>query len=106
VSDGYNGYTYDDPVELLCRWEELNEIIMGTDGKEYISQARVFLTQEVDEQGAMWLGSLDDLDSAPLPNDSAVSALHIIALSRLPSLGSESMTMFRVNLNMTGRRAV
>ena len=106
VNNGEGGFTYDDPVEILGRWEELNEVIMGTDGKEMISQARVFLTQEVDEEGAMWLGSLSDLDSAPAPDDSAVAALRIIAFSRLPELGSTSMNMYRANLNMTGRTTV
>ncbi len=106
VSTGTNRYTYDDPVEILGRWEELNEVIVGNDGKEMVSQARVFLTQEVDEEGALWLGSLDDLESAPAPDDSAVGALYIIAFSRLPKLGSATMDTYRVNLNMTGRGMV
>jgi len=106
VNNGTGGFTYDDPVQIYGRWEELNEVLMGSDGKELVSQARVFLTQEVDEDGCMWLGALTDLDSAPEPNDSSIAALHIIALSRLPALGSASMTMYRVNLNMTGRTTV
>ena len=106
VSDGYAGHTYDSPVEILGRWEELNEVIMGRDGKEMVSQARVFITQEVDEEGAMWLGSLTALDSDPVPDDSSISALRIIAFSRLPELGSTSMGLYRVNLNMTGRTTV
>ena len=106
VSDGFTGFTYDDPVEILGRWEELNEVIMGMDGKEMISQARVFLTQEVDTEGALWLGSLDDLDSGAVPDDSSVAALYIIAFSRLPKLGSATMDTYRANLNMTGRTTV
>jgi len=106
VNDGEGGFEYDAPVEILGRWEELNEVIMGNNGKEMISQARVFLTQDVDEEGALWLGKLTDLDSAPEPNDSAVAALYIIATSRLPKLGSAIMNTFRVNLNMTGRTTV
>lgn len=106
VDNGYGEYTYDDPVQLYGRWEELNEVIMGTNGKEMISQARVFLSQDVDEEGAMWLGLLTDLDSAPSPTDSAVAALHIIATSRLPELGSATMDVFKVYLNMTGRGTV
>lgn len=106
VNDGEGGFTYDSPVQIYGRWEELNEVIMSSDGRELVSQARVFLTQEVDEEGAMWLGKLDDLDSAPEPNDSAVAALYIIAQGRLPELGSATMDVFKANLNMTGRRAV
>lgn len=106
VNDGYGGYTWDDPVEIKGRWEEVTEVIMGSDGKEIISQARVFLTQEVDEEGAMWLGSLDDLDSAPRPDDSSVAGLYIVAFSRLPALGSSTMTTYKAHLNMTGRTSV
>lgn len=106
VNDGEGGYTYDAPVQIYGRWEELNEVIMANDGKELISQARVFLTQEVDEEGALWLGLLSNLDSAPVPNDSAVAALYIVAMSRLPELGSATMSTYKANLNMTGRRAV
>ena len=106
VSDGFTGFEYDDPVQLYGRWEELNEVIMGPNGKELISQARVFLTQEVAEEGRMWLGSMDDLDSAPDPDASAVNALYIVAQGRLPELGSATMDMFKANLNMTGRTTV
>ena len=106
VSDGFTGFEYDDPVQLYGRWEELNEVILGPNGKEMISQARVFLTQEIDEEGRMWLGSLTDLESAPDPNDSAVSALYVVAQGRLPKMGSTTMDMFKANLNMTGRTTV
>jgi hypothetical protein len=106
VSDGEGGFTYDAPVQIYGRWEELNEVVMSNDGKELVSQARVFLTQEVDEEGAMWLGELTDLDSAPEPNDSAVAALYIISQGRLPELGSTTMDVFKAHLNMMGRRAV
>ena len=106
VSDGFTGFEYDDPVQLYGRWEELNEVIMGPNGKELISQARVFLTQEVAEEGLMWLGLLTDLESAPDPNASAVNALYIVAQGRLPKLGSATMDMFKANLNMTGRTTV
>jgi len=106
VSDGFTGFEYDDPIQLYGRWEELNEVIMGPNGKELISQARVFLTQEVAEEGRMWLGLMTDLESAPDPDASAVNALYIVAQGRLPKLGSATMDMFKANLNMTGRTTV
>lgn len=106
VDAGYGEYTYDDPVEILGRWEVVNEIIIGSNGKETVSRARVFLKQEVDEEGAMYLGSLSDLDSAPVPTDSAVNALFIIAFSKIPVLGSTSEFIYRASLNMTGNQQV
>lgn len=106
VDDGYGGYTYDDPVEILGRWEEMNEVVLGSDGKELVSRVRVFLTQEVDEEGAMYLGALTDLSSAPAPTDSAVMALYIIAFSKLPVLGSANSYIYKAHLNMTGSRTI
>ena len=106
VSDGFMGSSYDVPVQIYGRWEELNEVIIGNNGQELISQARVFLTQEVDEDGRLWLGSIDDLESASDPDDSSVGALYILAQSRLPKLGSATMDVFRANCNMTGRTTV
>jgi len=106
VNDGEGGYTYATPIEILGRWEEVNEVVLGSDGREVVSRARVFLKQAVDEEGAMYLGDLDDLDSAPLPTDSAVNALYIIAFSKIPILGSADEYMYRANLNMLGNRTV
>ena len=106
VDDGRGGYTYDTPVDILGRWEEVNEVIIGSNGREMVSRVRVFLKQVVDEEGAMYLGELSDLDSAPDPTDSAVNALHIIAFAKIPVLGSENDYMYRAHLNMTGSRTV
>ncbi len=106
VRDAYSNFTYDSPVEILGRWEEVNEVILGTDGKELISQARVYLKQVVSIEGAMYLGELTDLSSEPLPTDSATNALYVIGFSKLPVLGSSTDYMYRAYLNMTGTKAI
>jgi len=71
-ADGYGGMSFSDPVELTpptngVRWDEKVQLILDkgtTDtGKEIISNAVVLLNQDVVEQGYLYLGSLDDLDS-------------------------------------------
>ena len=66
VADGYGGKTFDDPVEIKCRWENQVEKIswQGASklGEEIVSRAQVFTTQDVDELGWLFLGDLDDLD--------------------------------------------
>ena len=52
VADGYGGKTFVDPVEISCRWENRVEKISrvgSRTGEEIISQARVFVTQDVNE---------------------------------------------------------
>lgn len=63
VNNGTGGFTHDDPVEIKVRWEDKNEIVMDSKGQEFTSQAEVFVRQDVDELGYLFLGSLDDLDS-------------------------------------------
>ncbi len=106
VNDGEGVFTYDSPVEILGRWEEVNEVVLGNNGKELVSRARVFLKQEVDEEGAMYLGELTDLGAAPEPTDSAVNALYIIAFSKIPVLGSADEFMYKASLNMLGSRTI
>ena len=65
--NGYGGFTYDDPVEIKCRWEDSNEVISmaGQDrkGRELVSKAQVWVVQDVDEEGYLYLGTLDSTDA-------------------------------------------
>lgn len=106
VNDGEGGHTYAAPVEILCRWEEVNEVVVTSDGREVVARARVYLSQVVDYEGAMYLGELTDLDSDPLPTDSAVAGLYIIAFAKIPEHGSKTNFMYRAHLNMTGNRQI
>jgi len=62
VSDGHGGFTYADPVEIVCRWEEMIQLVTDAKGKEVTSRATVFVSQDVDEEGVLYLGTLDSLD--------------------------------------------
>lgn len=69
VNDGYGGKTFDDPVELLpptngVRWEETTQVITNNQGKEIVSKAKILLCQDVDEEGYLFLGTLDDLSDS------------------------------------------
>ena len=62
VSDGYGSFTFADPVEIKVRWEEKQQILGSTDGVQLISRAIVFLLQDVDTEGCLYLGTLESLD--------------------------------------------
>lgn len=65
TKDGYGGYTYDEPVEISCRWEQEVDVYTPRQGVQYFSNAKVMVTQDLDVEGYLYLGSLSDLD----PND-------------------------------------
>ena len=61
AEDGYGGKTFANAVEIDCRWEDMHQIVTDAKGVELTSRALVFLTQDVDEEGYLYLGTLDDL---------------------------------------------
>jgi len=71
--DGEFGSAY--PEEISCRWEARTEVISDGQGNQIISRARVYVTEDVEEEGWLFLGTLDDLDSDaeedPMKADSA-----------------------------------
>jgi len=99
TDDGYGGSTFSDPVEISGRWEQVQEIVKTKDGEEVLSQARAWVTQDLDEGGYLYLGELDDLDSAPVPTD-VENACRILAFSKVPSLGQTDVFIRKASLNI------
>lgn len=91
VNNGYNKYTYDAPVEIDCRWEGKNQLIRTWDGgglaTNYIGV--VWVDQDLDENGCLFLGTLNDLDSGaaedPLSMDTAYRIQQFEKLPRMRS---------------------
>lgn len=65
IDDGYGGFTFDDPVEIKCRWEDKQEVMLYVSGKEFTTNASVLLTQDVANEGYLWLGTLVELNAIP-----------------------------------------
>jgi hypothetical protein len=65
--DGYGGMVFDEPIELTppngVRWEETTQKVSDGKGNEIISKAQILVNQDLDEQGYLFLGTLDELDS-------------------------------------------
>jgi len=103
TSDGEGGYTYDDPVEVKCRWEYTKEVFTriggGNVSEQLISNAIVYVLQDVDEQGLLFLGELDDLDSADEESPKEVSSVYKIErFDKIPRLGSTTEFIRKVYL--------
>jgi hypothetical protein len=64
VDDGQGGYTWDDPVDIKCRWDDDAKVFTDNQGNELVSQAVVAVLQEVDINGMLCLGTIDSLVEA------------------------------------------
>lgn len=64
--DGFGGMTYDNPYEVSVRWTDKTEVISDGKGNEIISKAEILTPSVLQEQGVLWLGHIDDLDSADM----------------------------------------
>jgi len=85
--DGWGGYSFDDPVEIMGRWEDKQKMFLSSDGKEIISMAEVYLGQDVDLMGYLYLGELSEISSSEEGDPTSVSqAFPIRAFSKIPNL--------------------
>ena len=93
--DGYGGKIFAAPVELLVRWEDKEQLIRQDDGIEISSRAIVYVLQDVDLEGMMYLGTLDDLydisesSAGALSNPKEFDKTYVIKkFEKSPALGS------------------
>jgi hypothetical protein len=87
TDDGYGGITYDDPVEISVRWENKTKLITTADGQEYTCLAEVIINQDVDVNGYLYLGTLDDLTvSEQADPKTADSAYRIRRFDKIPMI--------------------
>lgn len=95
VNDGEGGFVFDIPIEIKCRWEERNEIFVAPNGDEAVAKSVVFVLQDIDQNGYLYLGTLDELyDSfesslGGLDNPKEIENAQIIRrFDKTPALGS------------------
>lgn len=98
VEDGYGGKTFDDPIEISCRWENVNQIVSDEKGVETTCRGLVYTTQDVKEEGYLYRGTLDDLYDSNASDSSAgevynpktiTGAWAIKRFQKIPSLDGE-----------------
>lgn len=90
TADGYGGYDYGTAVEIDCRWEWRQKVILDRAGKEKISRAVVYVKQDLDLQGFLYLGSLDDLTTEQRSDPMKVDdAFEIIEFKKIPGINAK-----------------
>lgn len=87
--DGRGGLTFDAPEEIRCRWVQKIELFITWEGREERSQAMVWLEQDVDINGYLWLGRYSALDSSSVTPENVVGALRIRNFFKVPSVKAD-----------------
>ena len=79
--------SFDAPVEIGCMWKEKIEMLRDKSGREIISRASVYVTQDLDENGMLFHGELCDLTTAQQGDPRKVDAAYEIKMFlKTPSL--------------------
>lgn len=90
--DGYGGKTYDDAVEINCRWEDKQQLMADDNGEQLLSRSIVFTNIELDYNGLFYNGSINDLDSDEIENPRTIENICIIRrVEKTPYLGSTTV---------------
>lgn len=86
-SDGYGGSTFDDPIQIKVRWDDLMTISSSPNGSELVSDASVRSLVPLEPGCLIWKGELLDLDSieaaAPLTKKGTKEVISCSAIADL-----------------------
>ena len=77
---------YTDPEELNCRWEVKTVEFLGPSGTQELSNAVVYVDQDVDVGGVLMLGELVDIDSSLTVPKQNEETWEIRRFEKLPNL--------------------
>ena len=93
TKDGYGNATFDEPIEIKCRWEDMQRTFVDPKGKEQTSKASILVTQDLDFEGWLCLGTLSDLSIYPsLANPKDIfGAYEIVAIDKIPMIKSNKV---------------
>lgn len=99
-NNGFGRMVYDDPVEISCFWIDEQETLIDNDGKEWVTKAKVFVLQDIDEQGVLYLGSLSGLTDSQKsdPVASLDKAREVKRFLKTPSLYDDDTYVRKVIL--------
>jgi hypothetical protein len=90
VQDTY-GYTFDAPVEIMCRWINKSEILIDDKGEQILSKAIVHILQDMSINGYLYLGTLDSLDSDNYSYPEKVTGAYSIKkIDKVPSINQDA----------------
>lgn len=86
ILDGFGGRTFDDGIEIQCRWEQRQELFVDAAGREVLSRAVVYIDRDVAVHDYLFLGELVDLASGEDEPFGNADAFEVRAFKSVPSL--------------------
>ena len=78
--------TYDDPVEIICRWEDKTEQFLGLKGENELSRAKVYSLREMRVGRMRCLGTIETI---PEGEDIRTFASNIRSYKKIPDLQAD-----------------
>ena len=85
TNDGHTSFTT--PVELFCIWKDSTDLLRTDQGREIVIRAEVYVSEDLDEKGMLYLGRLTDLTTAQKADPRKVAtAYEIKKFIKTPSL--------------------
>lgn len=85
--DNDGSTSFAEPVELKCLWVEKIELVRDEKGKEIVSRARVYVNQDLEENGMVYRGEVADLTVEQKLNPVSLgSAYEVLVFTKTPSL--------------------
>jgi hypothetical protein len=87
-ADGFGDMAYDTPVEIKVRWTDVNDVVLNNKGQEVVSKAHVLLSDDLDIDGYLWLGTISTLPDGVTNPIQVSGSGTIIKVSKTPLLKS------------------
>jgi hypothetical protein len=86
IGDDKNGTPiYAAPVEIRCRWDDMQEEYLDSKGRMNVSSAIVMVDRVVTLGGVLWRGRLAAIETAEVPKDNP-GAYEIRKYNETPNL--------------------
>lgn len=85
--DEFNVQTFADPVEIACRWEDKQQVLVGPDGEEFSSSSMIYVDRDMFAGDYLKLGELEE-DSSSAGDDSPLHddlAFRVRLFSKVPN---------------------
>lgn len=80
--------TYLSPIQIKCRWDDMQEKFLDLNGNDTVSNSIVYPDRETPLGGVLWLGTMGELTSQTLPFDNP-GAMEIRKFNRIGDVKSK-----------------